>query len=210
MPTKLQLSSFLFAFWLAATAYAFWWFQARDMRPYDLDMSSLIEEQSLTHSLATLLAPIKTDGKKTYLVHFWQPECSCNRFNRSHVQQIAEKYKEKGFQLITIAQPHANYSQQALMQLAKKEFNSIVIIDEQRLLSGKARIPGAPSAAVINKNGQLAYLGPYSDSSFCGLGGTAFVERVADLLIQGENPSILNTMVFGCFCDWDSNKIQTT
>ena len=27
---------------------------------------------------------------------------------------------------------------------------------------------------------------------------------------EPEQPSILNTMVFGCFCSWDNNKLQKT
>ncbi len=210
MRKKLLFSSLIMAFWLTSTGYAFWWFQARDLRPFDLQAASLIEEQDLSKSLDSLLTSLPPASDTTYLLHFWQPDCSCNQFNRSHVKEIAAKYQQKNFQLVTITRPHPDYSNQQLMQMAKQQFGSIVIIDKQQLLSGKARIPAAPAAAVIDTNGKLAYFGPYSDSTFCGLGGTAFVERVADVLLQGEQPSILNTMVFGCFCSWDNNKLQKT
>ncbi|MDH5517504.1 MAG: DUF6436 domain-containing protein [Gammaproteobacteria bacterium] len=196
------------AAWLIATGYAFWWFQARDLRPFDMQASNIIEQQLLSDSLQQLLSPIKQNSSETaYLLHFWQPGCSCNRFNQSHVNQIAAKYKKQNFQLVTITSPHPDYSEQQLIQMAEDEFGSKVIIDQQGLLTGPARIPAAPAAAVVNSQGELAYFGPYSDSTFCGLGGTAFVEKVAELIIQGETPSVLNTLVFGCFCDWD---IKTT
>lgn len=210
MHKKLLFSSLIMAVWLIGTGYAFWWFQARDIRPFDLQAAELIEEQSLTRSLDSLLTSLQAVPGKSYLLHFWQPDCSCNRFNRAHVKEISDKYREENFQLVTITRPHPDYSNQELIQMAKQEFDSVVIIDQQKLLTGNARIPAAPAAAVIDKNGKLAYFGPYSDSTFCGLGGTAFVERVADLLVKGENPSIVNTMVLGCFCDWDSNNIQKT
>jgi len=175
-----------------------------------MQTASIIEEDKLKISLTSLLTPLRQSAPdKAYLLHFWQPGCSCNRFNQAHVNEIATKYRNKNFQLVTIASPHPDYSDQQLIQMAKEEFASHVIIDQQQLLRGRARIPAAPAAAVIDKKGNLAYFGPYSDSTFCGLGGTAFVERVADLLMQGEAPSLLNTMVFGCFCDWDTSKEQT-
>lgn len=210
MRKKYLLSSLIMAIWLASTGYAFWWFQARDLRPFDIQAASVIEEQALNHSLGVLLASLKQQNPDTaYLVHFWQPGCSCNRFNSSHVNEISKKYQHKNFKLVTIVRPHPDFSDQQIIKMADEQFASHVIIDQQLLLTGKARIPAAPAAAVIDKAGQLAYFGPYSDSTFCGLGGTAFVERVADLIMQGETPSLLNTMVFGCFCDWDKKLNQT-
>lgn len=210
MSKKLIFSSLVMMLWISGTGYAFWWFQVRDLRPFDLQAHQLIQEEDLSRSLDGLLAPLQPVANTAYLLHFWQPDCSCNQFNRSHVKTIAEKYQQKNFKLITITRSHPEYSDQQLTQMAKQQFDSIVIIDKHKLLSGKSRIPASPAAAVIDLNGKLAYFGPYSDSTFCGLGGTDFVERVADLLLSGENPSILNTMVFGCFCNWDTNKLQKT
>lgn len=211
MQRKTLYSSLILSIWLAGTAYAFWWFQAKDLRPFDQHASAMIEEAQLNEALGQLLATLNQPyTKSAYLLHFWQPGCSCNRFNQSHVKTIAEKYWPQHFELITISRPHADYSDQQLAEMAKAQFGSKLIIDHLGLLTGKSRIPAAPAAAVISDKGRLAYFGPYSDSTFCGVGGTAFVERVADLLVQGEQPSLINTMVFGCFCDWDSNKTQQT
>lgn len=206
MQTKVILAGLITFLWLIGTGYAFWWFQARDLRPFDLQAANLIEEQELSLSLTQLLTTLKQKHPDdAYLVHFWQPDCSCNRFNQTHVNDIANKYQEKNFQLVTIVRPHPDYSDQQIINMAKEQFGSNVIIDHQKLLTGAARIPATPAAAVLDKTGKLAYFGPYSDSTFCGVGGTAFVERVADLLVQGEVTSLLNTMVFGCFCNWDKN-----
>ena len=208
MHKKLFLSGLIMAVWLMGTGYAFWWFQTRDLRPFDLQAANLIEEQDLTQSFNSLIATLPSKLNTSYFLHFWQPDCSCNRFNRSHVNDIAAKYREKDFQLITIVRPHPDYNNQQLINMAKDEFDSIVLIDKSQQFSGKARIPAAPAAAVIDKQGKLAYFGPYSDSTFCGLGGTDFVGRVANLLVKGEKPSIINTMVLGCFCNWDSSNLK--
>ncbi|MDH5425136.1 MAG: DUF6436 domain-containing protein [Gammaproteobacteria bacterium] len=207
MCKKHWLAGLIMTIWLISTAYAFWWFQTRDLRPFDIQAASVIESQALNLSLNALLAPLRQNNPgSAYLVHFWQPGCSCNRFNSAHVNAISKKYQQENFKLVTIVRPHPDFSDQQIIKMAGEQFASQVIIDQHLLLAGKARIPAAPAAAVIDEAGQLAYFGPYSDSTFCGLGGTAFVERVADLLTQGQTPSLLNTMVFGCFCDWDKTS----
>jgi len=201
--TKTHLALILTVIWLFGTAFAFWWFQIKDLRPFDLKMSEIIEEKSLTTNIKQLLA--KSDqglAVKGYILNFWKPGCSCNRFNSSHVRKLVEDYKPEGFKLITITRTSSEYNIQQVTEIAKEKFNSTVIIDDNNIFSGASRIPATPSAAVINSSGQLNYFGPYNDGAFCGVGGTRFVEKVADLIIKNEQPNIINTLSYGCYCNW--------
>jgi len=202
-PAKFQFALALLVFWLTATAFAFWWFQIKNLRPFDLNMSSLIEEKPLTTNIKHLLlsSGLKQPAKG-YILNFWQPDCSCNRFNTPHVKKLIKKYQSEGFKLITVTRPSKKHSVQQVTQMAKDKFNSAVIVDTKNIFSGASRIPATPSAAVIQKNGLLNYFGPYNDGAFCGVGGTRFVEKVADLIIQNEPPNIINTLSYGCYCNW--------
>ena len=207
---KLIISSFIMSVWLIGTGYAFWWFQAKDLRPFDTQASRIIDEKTLNSSLLKLMVPLNLENvNQSYLIHFWQPNCGCNRFNQEHVNDIAKRYQHNKFKLITIVSPHPDYKNSQIIKMAEELFESTVILDKNHLLIGKARIPASPAAAILTNNGTLAYFGPYSDSAFCGLGSSSFVEKVADLIVQGETPSLMNTMVYGCFCDWNKNTKQT-
>jgi len=202
-PGKTQLALVITTLWLLATAYAFWWFQIKDLRPFDLNMSEVVEEKSLTTNIKRLLAKAsQSTPTKGYILNFWQPDCGCNRFNTPHVKQLTENYQSEGFELITITRPSAEYNARQVTKMAKEKFNSAVFVDSGNIFSGASRIPAIPSVAVYNNNGLLNYFGPYSDGAFCGVGGTRFVEKVADLIIQNEQPNIINTLSYGCFCKW--------
>jgi len=200
---KIQLALVISVTWLTATAFAFWWFQIKDLRAFDLNMSEVIEEKQLTTNIKQLLLNANQNlPAKGYILNFWQPGCSCNRFNIPHVKKLVAKYQSNGFKLITITRASPGHSAQQVIEMAKEKFNSAVIIDNKNIFTGASRIPAIPSAAVFNNNGQLNYFGPYNDGAFCGVGGTDFVEKVADLVIQNEQPNIINTLSYGCYCNW--------
>lgn len=200
---KRRLAWLLMIVWLAATAFAFWWFQVKDLRPFDVDMSMIIKDKTLAENIQQLVSQTDhTPPARGYILNFWQPDCSCNRFNASHVKRLIENYQSQGFQLLTISRPSKKYSQLQLTQMAKDKFGSAVVIDRDKLFTGHSRIPASPSAAILNRDGNLNYFGPYNDGAFCGVGGTRFVERVADLVINDEQPNIVNTLSYGCYCNW--------
>lgn len=200
---KTWLALLLTIFWLCATAYAFWWFQIKNLRPFDTNMSLVIEDKALASNIKRLV--LDTDRNppaKGYILNFWKPGCSCNRFNVSHVKNIIEDYQVQGFKLVTLVSLQPDYTPQQLTELAQEKFGSAVIIDDHQLFKDASRIPATPSAAILSSNGQLNYFGPYNEGTFCGLGGTRFVETVADLILQNETPNIINTLSYGCFCNW--------
>jgi len=200
---KKQLALGIISVWLIATVIAFWWFQVKDLRPFDLQMSSQIEDQSLALQLKQLVKDQdRNSPEHGYIINFWRPGCSCSRFNISHVKSLNAQYRKQGISVITLVPASADYSNEHLTQMAEEKFATPAIIVNDRLFSGASRIPAIPSAAILNRNGQLHYFGPYNDGAFCGIGGTRFVEKVADLLIEDENPNIINTLSYGCYCSW--------
>ena len=200
---KKQLALGIISAWLIATVIAFWWFQVKDLRPFDQEMSSLIEEQSLAANIQQLIQQqLNISPEHGYIINFWRPGCNCSRFNITHVKTLNTQYRKKGLEVITLVPSSADYSDEQLAEMAQEKFSTPAIVVSDRQFSGASRIPAIPSAAILNRNGQLHYFGPYNDGAFCGIGGTRFVEKVADLLIEDENPNIINTLSYGCYCSW--------
>lgn len=200
---KKQLALGIISAWLIATVIAFWWFQVKDLRPFDLEMSSLIKDQSLALQLKRLIKDQNRNSPEHgYIINFWRPGCNCSRFNITHVKTLNTQYRKKGLEVITLVPSSADHSDEQLAEMAEEKFETPAIIVNKSLFSGASRIPAIPSAAIINRSGQLNYFGPYNDGAFCGIGGTRFVEKVADLLIEDENPNIINTLSYGCYCSW--------
>lgn len=189
--------------WLLATVFAFWWFQVKDLRPFDLQMSDRLEDKALTSRIHHLLAGLEHERpEKGYILNFWQPDCNCSRFNQSHVKELKAEYQQQGFTLLTVVRSHPQYNDKELVKIAEEKFAAPAIIDNNNLFSGQARIPAIPAAAIISHHGQLNYFGPYNDGVFCGVGGTDFVTKVAELVVNNEHPNIINTLAYGCYCNW--------
>jgi len=202
-PQRKTLALTIISFWLIATVVAFWWFQYKNLRPFDLQMSQQVEDQSLSENLQKLLSDTNNDAStRGYIVNFWRPDCACNRFNTTHIKALKDKYQQLGLKLVTVTPASPDYSRQQLQHMVKEKFATPAIIVSQSLFSGASRVPAIPSVAIVDNTGRLNYFGPYNEGAFCGLGGTRFVEKVAEQLIANQQPNIINTLSYGCYCSW--------
>lgn len=202
---RLTIAIPLVVCWLAGTVYAFWWFQARDLRGFDAGTG--VEAASFDgRQLATKLQTLVTDPdatRQTLMVHFWNPECACNRFNNPHVRNIIEQYQAQGIRFITVVRTQADSDDRQVLARAEQLFD-VPAVPASKLNLDIGSLPGAtPAAAVLGIEGQLAYFGPYSDSAFCATNGRSFVENALDEVLAGIKSKTKNTLAFGCFCQWN-------
>lgn len=204
---RIWIATPLLLCWLAGTSYAFWWFQARDLRAFDSkpqDMA-VFKGQGLMDKLLTLPVGLQQgEPTQALVVHFWNPACGCNKFNNPHVRDIVQQYRGQGIRFLTVVQSQAGEDMQALSAEARELFDTPVMLDTSLQLDPASLPAATPAAAVINTKGQLAYFGPYSDSAFCGVNGSAFVEKTLDKILAGNATESLNTLAYGCFCQWKS------
>lgn len=192
--------------WLAGTSYAFWWFEARDLRSFDTASegeSVLFEGERLAEKLHVLpLTPDQTENSQALVVHFWNPDCGCNKFNNPHVRDIVEQYSKQGIRFLTVVRTQPDQDQQALLTQAETLFNIPAILESSLQMDSSSAPSATPAAAVINNQGQLAYFGPYSDGAFCGANGGSFVEKTLNRVLEGKITESSKTLAFGCFCQW--------
>ena len=69
-----------------------------------------------------------------------------------------------------------------------------------------ANWPGAPAIAIWDAEGQLAYVGPYSDGAHCTT-DSSFVEPVVQALLAGRKVAITRQDAVACLCDLDPGEI---
>jgi hypothetical protein len=136
------------------------------------------------------------------VVHFWNPDCGCNKFNNPHVREIVEQYSKQGIRFLTVVKTQPGQNQQASLTQAETLFNIPAVLEGSLQMDSSSAPSATPAAAVINKQGQLAYFGPYSDGAFCGATGGSFVEKTLDRVLEGTITESSKTLAFGCFCQW--------
>lgn len=155
-------------FWGIAVALAFWWFEYRNWRNF-ADKTVMFTSEPLGHLYQSLPNAVG----RPLIVHFVRPDCPCNRYQDSHIQEL---------------QPVINNIPQLYLKV------------DDPVVAG-LDIPAAPSVAVWNEKGDIAYYGPYSSGAICGT-GKDFVSMVVNAISHNQNPALINMVGVGCYCAW--------
>lgn len=199
--------------WAFSMIFAFWWFQFRNIQAFDLDAVSnqtvFFESGELGSRLETLVDNERQQGETNgfiSVVHFWNPDCACNRFNETHVKRIITEYADKNVQFTIVVSGENTESRKKQKALARKIFNFAAVKDIRSDWPMDKGPPSSPAVAVINSDGKLVYFGPYSLGARCAPDQGKFVEKVLDRLNSEKmvQKKQLNTLAVGCFCPWRS------
>lgn len=174
--TVLTLS--LLAVWAAGLVWAFWWFEGRYVKVF--------ERPAYFHAEA--VAPPFEPGQ-VQVVHVWQSGCPCNGGHQVYVSEMTRRFGQEGVQFARSGQAAAENLPAALVDLP------FWPIPEEW-----ADWPGAPSIAIWDAQGGLAYVGPYSDGAHCSR-ESSFVEPVIRALLAGRPVNITVQDTVSCLCD---------
>ncbi|UTW06144.1 DUF6436 domain-containing protein [Pseudomonas benzenivorans] len=181
---KTLLAALLTLLLIAALVLAVRWFEGRYLRPFD--------ERAALFSGAELRLPEDLAGPGPIrLVHFWDPACPCNVGNQQHLSELMEAFGPRGVAFYAVQKPGSQGRLPANLG------------DLQALptLPGAERIPASPAVAIWDKNGRLAYFGPYSEGLTCNA-SNSFIEPILEALAAGRAVDASNTLAVGCFCEW--------
>ena len=173
--------------WLTGLAGLYWWYKSRYIRPYNENATVLFDAGSLR-----LPAAIAGKGRLR-LVHFWDPPCPCNVGNQQHLAELIERFgKDVDFYVWQRPGSHGKLPErlQGLKPLPE--------------LPGAEHLPASPAVAVWNQDGQLAYIGPYSEGAIC-TSSNSFIEPVLEALLAGRPVQSTGSLAVGCYCPWSSN-----
>ncbi len=182
--------------WLTTAVIGFWYYQYRPLQPFSLEPNALITFQG--EPLEQWLAdhPLPTSEGQITLIHYWDDSCRCSRFNTPHLARLIERFRGQAitFILQPVGTTPSNLTTAAeLQQLAPTQVRSV---SES---FGGWRPPAIPSVVVLDRDGQLAYLGPYSPDALCSE-NQSLLETLLPLLLSGQKLRQRLTNAFGCFC----------
>ena len=176
----LSLLAVIFAggLWLAYD-----WFQGRYLRTFS-DQTALFTGDSLS-----LPAELAGPGR-IRLVHFWDPACPCNVANQQHLSELTERFGSSvDFYALQKPGSHGRLP------------DTLKIIKALDYLPGAEHISASPAVAIWDRDGRLAYFGPYSEGLTCN-SGNSFIEPILQALSAGRKVEATHTMAVGCYCQW--------
>ena len=210
---KNWFAGILVSVWLVSTIFAFWWFQFRNIQAFDSNavnnQTVFFESGELGQRLEKLVKADYRLGKKTPIsvIHFWNPDCPCNRFNEVHVKKIISAYADKNVKFTVVVSGSNKEERHQRQVLAKQVFSHSAVKEIRSDWPMNQGPPSSPAVGVVNSDGELIYFGPYSLGARCAPDKGKFVENVLDGLYarkKSADKKQLNTLAVGCFCPWRS------
>lgn len=172
------LVALLLLVWAAGIAWAFWWFEARYLRNF--------ERQAFFQGVE--VSPPFAPGQ-IQVLHVWQSDCPCSAGHEAYVNEMTTRFSAQGVRFARSGQASIEGLGGVLKTLP------FWPIPEQW-----THWPGAPSIAIWDARGHLAYVGPYSDGAHCN-SDSSFVEPVIQRLLAGGSVTITRQDTVSCLCE---------
>ncbi|HDS1816088.1 TPA: thiol-disulfide isomerase [Pseudomonas putida] len=160
-------------------------FQSRYLRPFD--------NQATLFDGSQLRLPFELAGPGPIrVVHFWDPACPCNVGNQQHLADLVSHFAGDGVSFHVLQKP-GSHGQLPANLTALKPLAS---------LPGSEHLPASPAVAIWDRQGHLAYFGPYSEGAVCNA-SNSFIEPILKALLDNRQVTASNTLAVGCYCPWD-------
>ncbi|RBJ83573.1 thiol-disulfide isomerase [Pseudomonas sp. MWU12-2534b] len=181
------LASLLVLFCAVVLWSAYDWFQGRYLRTFS--------EHTAVFSGDPLQLPAELAGPGAIrLVHFWDPACPCNVGNQQHLAELIATYGPQGVEFYSVQKPGSHGQLPATLSALKT-------LDH---LPGAEQIPASPAVAIWDRNGKLAYFGPYSEGLTCN-SSNSFIEPILQALASDRQINATHTLAVGCYCPWPAS-----
>jgi len=191
----------LFSIWVLATLSGLWWFQQAKLKPFIDSHEDVRFFQPM--AIDSLLQPYLLKAGKNLpaqrtLIHFWRPDCLCNRVSQRHFTNLINDFTQAELRIIIIAHPNSTEEEiEDLKRLNGSRFS--ILRAGEELLS----LPSSPSLAIYSDVNKLGYFGPYGFGAFCSVREDGFLSSLITELDESDGRiTFTNVIGDGCFCPW--------
>lgn len=134
--------------------------------------------------------------RKPLLLHFFNPDCPCSRFNIQQFKAIVQRYGDRvDFRIVALTQKQ--FSEQEIQQ--KFDLDIPVTFDQN--LAELCGVYATPQAALLDANHHLYYRGNYNRSRYCADEKTNYARIAIDGLLAKNNHIKFNKLAlvsYGC------------
>ncbi|MCX7800518.1 MAG: DUF6436 domain-containing protein [Fimbriimonadales bacterium] len=188
-------ATFVFACWLAGTAFALWHFSVR----YAMAVKPPAEwtppdpRQAPPSPVGKLPTGLRLSGDgPVRVLNFWDPDCACSRFQAESIRSAVRA--SAGARWVTVVPGGREAA-----ELAEREFPGVpAVADADGRIARAFGVPAAPAAAVLDRRGRLVYVGSYNVARFCDDERTAYAAAAVQSALRGERPEVASVPFFGC------------
>jgi competence CoiA-like predicted nuclease len=113
--------------------------------------------------------------KKLKLIHFFNPDCPCSKFNKRHFEFLISKYQsEVEFEAYSHTSIPANFPIE-------------VKFDTNNRMAKILGVFSTPQAVLLDADGKLIYRGNYNQNRYCSSKKTEFVAQAIALALHKKS-----------------------
>lgn len=139
-----------------------------------------------TGTTVSLVNDVNVTSDKPLFLHFYNPDCPCSKFNRSHFRSLVQTYGES-VHFAVVVMTDKKYSEEYIQE--KIGLNVPVYFD--KTIADRCGVYSTPQAAIIDVDQKLFYRGNYNSSRYCSDEKTAYAKNaLAGLLASKSLPEL--------------------
>lgn len=135
-------------------------------------------------------------NQKPVLLHFFNPDCPCSRFNIQHVKSLIEAYGNQ-VNFVVVLMTSKYYTPQQV----KDKFDLPVPVVVDPALAYACGVYSTPQAVILRADHHLYYRGNYNSSRYCTNPQTEYARLALVSLLHHQPKIFFNTYAttaYGC------------
>lgn len=172
-----------------AIGWLFWYQEGQYLLPTPIptDYAAVLPGETISLDSTIVSSPA--------LLHFFNPDCPCSRFNLKHFQALTENYQSIKFYAVVTDKEKASRARDMLGS------DIIVIIDGDEKLAKKCGVYSTPQAAILTEDQTLFFRGNYNRARYCTNKNSNFVQMALDSLVANRTAPVFNPLAtnsYGC------------
>jgi len=133
---------------------------------------------------------------KPVLLHFFNPDCPCSKFNIKHFKTLVKQYGDQvNFAVVLMTNKHYD------IQQIKEELGLNIPVLTDKYLATQCGVYATPQAALIGKDKRLYFRGNYNQSRYCSDKRTEYARLAIKNLLYSKLAIPINPLAkraYGC------------
>lgn len=189
---KVALLTWLFIL-LAIIVAVFWQYEFVYSLPTPVPNNYQVIDPGTPINVSHIL-PLKKD--KPVLLHFYNPDCPCSRFNIPHFKSLVNQFGDK----ITFAIVPVTRKELTAHDILKKFDLDLPVIFDTALMTA-CGVYSTPQAVLLDTNRQLYFRGNYNRTRYCTDTKTEYARMAINKLLQNNAAIIFDQFAlkaYGC------------
>ncbi len=119
---------------------------------------------------------------KPLLLHFFNSDCPCSRFNIDHLRALKKQFGIQGVSFVAVVQGTPDQ----IRSFKKYELETPVVEDPDGRIAFQLGVYSTPQAVILTPKHELYFRGNYNLTRYCSDPRTEFVRLALEHLINGE------------------------